>query len=86
VWLLSTLKGSAFTDEPVGFEKARFFALFGADGTELARLSIGKEVPGKPNVFYVKGTRPQVIEVDGSRFNELPTSAAELLEAADAGG
>jgi hypothetical protein len=86
VWLLSTLKGSAFTDEPVGFEKARFFALFGADGTELARLSFGKEVPGKPNVFYVRGTRPQVIEVDGSRFNELPTSAAELLEAADAGG
>lgn len=89
LWVLSTFKGSAFADDKVmntGLDaKARFIALFGADGAELARFTIGREVPGKVNIFYVKGTRPQVIEVDGSRFNELPSTPDELLEGADAG-
>ena len=89
LWVLGTLKGSAFADEKahdLGLEAtARFIALYGSDNTELARFTIGREVPGKMNIFYVRGSRPQVIEVDGSRFNELPAGPEDVLEAGDAG-
>ncbi len=88
IWLLGTLKGSAFASEnPKDLAKyglegrtVRFVAVHDAAGKELARLSIGKEVPNKPQFVYVRGSRPQVIEVDGSRFIELPAKAADLLE------
>jgi hypothetical protein len=44
-------------------EKARAIILSGPDG-ELARLTIGDPVPGKPDTFYVRGTKPVVVEVD----------------------
>jgi len=87
IWLLSTIKGAAFVDEKgrdlskLGLDaKGRYIALFGADGAELARFSIGKAVPDKPNIYFVRGTRPLIIEVDGARFTELPSMPADLLE------
>lgn len=66
--------------------KGRSITLFGEGGKELARLQIGKAVgPDKPNVFYVRGTRDQVFESDGSRFSELPFSADAVLDEPDAG-
>ncbi len=67
--------------------KAKFIALYGQDGAELARLVIGKEVIGKPVTFYVRGTRDQVLESEGSRFGELPFALGDVLDepGADAG-
>ncbi|MFZ5444333.1 MAG: DUF4340 domain-containing protein [Myxococcota bacterium] len=66
--------------------KGRSITLFGEDGKELARLQIGKEVgPDKPNVFYVRGSRDQVFESDGSRFGELPFTLGAVLDEPDAG-
>jgi hypothetical protein len=58
---------------------ARFIALSGPDG-EVARLTIGKPVPNKPDTFYARGSRPEVVEVDGSRFSEFPTIVGDLLD------
>ncbi|MEW6431914.1 MAG: DUF4340 domain-containing protein [Myxococcota bacterium] len=60
-------------------EQARAIILSGPDG-ELARLTIGNPVPGKADTFYVRGTRPVVVEVDGSRFKEFPAIVGDVLE------
>jgi hypothetical protein len=65
--------------------KGKWIALFGEDGKELARLTIGKEIIGKSGSYYVRGTREQVFESDGSRFGEFPFSVSTLLDEPDAG-
>lgn len=60
-------------------DKARFIALFGPDG-ELGRFTIGSAVPDKPDTFYVRGSKPVVAEVDGSRFSEFPSILADVLD------
>ncbi len=67
-------------------DKARFVALYGEDGRELARLTIGKLVEGTPSAYYVRGSRDQVLESDGSRFSDLPFELETVLdEPGDAG-
>jgi len=60
--------------------KSRFVAVYGADGAELARLTIGHELKDKPGTYYVRGTRPLVVEVDGARFKDFPVILADVLE------
>lgn len=86
LWTLGAFKASTLGEEKpkdwakFGIDaKSRFIALFDGD-TELARFTIGKEVPGKANTFYVRGTRNQVAESDGSRFNEFPAKAEDVLD------
>ncbi len=88
LWTLGSLKAAVVAEEnPKDWAKyglsaqARSISLSGVDGKELARFTIGAEVPGKPNAFYVRGTRNQVAEVDGSRFGELPSKAEDVLDA-----
>jgi len=61
-------------------DKAKYVALFGADGKELARFVIGKPVPETPSGFYVRGTRDQVLQSDGSRFVDLPFKLEDVLD------
>lgn len=65
--------------------KARFVALYTDGGRELARLTIGKLVDGTPSAYWVRGSRDQVLQSDGSRFTELPFDVADLLDEPDAG-
>lgn len=61
-------------------EKAKYIALYGEDGKELARLVIGKPVPETPSGFYVRGTRDQVLQSDGSRFGEFPFRVEDVID------
>lgn len=61
-------------------DKAKYIALFGADGKELGRFVIGKPVPETPSGFYVRGTRDQVLQSDGSRFADLPFKLEDVLD------
>ncbi len=67
-------------------DKAKSIALFGADGKELARFVIGKPVPETPSGFYVRGTRDQVLQSDGSRFVDLPFKLEDVLDEGKDGG
>lgn len=94
LWTLGSLKGSKVAeDKPKDLAKfglgpgAKWVAVHGEGGAELARLTIGKDVPGTPGSFYVKGTTDQVLEVDGARFAEFPFLLLDVLDEAqpDAG-
>ncbi|MDP1824674.1 MAG: DUF4340 domain-containing protein [Archangium sp.] len=61
-------------------DKAKSITLYGEDGKQLARFVIGKPVPETPSGFYVRGTRDQVLQSDGSRFGEFPFTLAEVLD------
>lgn len=61
-------------------EKAKYIALYGEDEKLLARFVIGKPVPETPSGFYVRGTRDQVLQSDGSRFGEFPFTLADVLD------
>ncbi len=69
-------------------EKSKYIALFGEDGKELARLTFGKPVPETPSGFYVRGSRDQVLQSDGSRFGEFPFRVEDVLDepVVDGGG
>ncbi|MFO0596113.1 MAG: DUF4340 domain-containing protein [Myxococcaceae bacterium] len=87
LWMLGAFKALAAGEEKpkdwarYGLDgKGRSITVFGEDGKELGRLLVGKEVIGKPTTFYVRGTRDQVFESDGSRFGELPFTLADVLD------
>lgn len=93
LWTLGAMKATAFREEhPKDWAKygldasARFVSLQNAQGQELSRLTIGKELPGTQGTRYFRGFRDQVLEADGARLTEIPSSLAELLDLpADAG-
>jgi hypothetical protein len=60
--------------------QAKSIALFGEDGKELARLTIGKQVIGTPSGYWVRGTRDQVLQSDGSRFGEVALTLSDVLD------
>lgn len=95
LWTLGQLKSTELGEEnPKDWgkfglgAKARYVALFEGP-KEVARFTIGNEVPAKPKTYWVRGTRNQPAEVDGSRFTELPSKPEDLADtpppAADAG-
>lgn len=66
--------------------KSKYAAVYGEDGKELARLTIGKLVEGTPSAYFVRGSRDQVLQSDGSRFGELPFELSQVADVpADAG-
>src|SRR5262249_55252826 len=92
LWTLGSLKSAAVVDDKqakdlgrLGLDaRARQGALFDAGNRELARLALGREAPGRPGTLYAKGSRGQVVELDGSRLSDLPTSPADLVDRAGA--
>jgi hypothetical protein len=87
LWTLGAMKASVFGEENpkdwarFGLDaKARSVALFSPDGAPLARLIIGKEVPGKPTTGYLRGSRNQVVEADISRLGDLPSTLDDLID------
>lgn len=94
LWTLGSTKALATgEDKPKDWskygigEKSKAITLFGEDGKELGRFTIGNPVPNTPSAFYVRGTRNQVLQTDGSRFGEFPFNLSDVLDepAADAG-
>ena len=94
LWTLGTAKILAAGEEKpkdwakYGIDaKSKYVALFGEDGKELARLTIGKLVPDTPSGYYVRGSRDQVLQSDGSRFVEFPFRVEDVIDEpqADAG-
>ncbi|MCA3016538.1 MAG: DUF4340 domain-containing protein [Myxococcaceae bacterium] len=94
LWLLSAVKaGETISEHPdasslerFGLDdaQARVITLSGEAGV-LAELRIGRAVDNKAGASYAMGTRKVIVEVDASRFNELPWSAADLIDVDDAG-
>jgi hypothetical protein len=86
---LSSLKAAAVADEnPKDWSKygisaaSRSVALMDKSGKVLAKLQVGKEVKGKPNALYVQGSRNNALEIDSAKLNELPWTAADVLDKA----
>lgn len=87
LWTLGALKATAFDQEApkdwarFGIDtRSRTVTLFDSVGKELARLTLGKSVPGKTNTVYVRGTKNQVLEMSTEKLVELPASAADVLD------
>jgi hypothetical protein len=87
LWTLGAIKAANLGEEnpkdwaKYGLDaKARSVTLVGYDGKELARLVVGKDVPGKLGTSFLRGTRNQVIEGDNSRLAELPAVVEDLLD------
>jgi hypothetical protein len=96
LWSLSSLKAASIGDEnPKDWSKygisasSRAVTLADKSGKVLAKLQIGKEVKGKSNAIYVRGSRNAVIEIDSTKISELPSKLGDLLDqpagGADAG-
>jgi hypothetical protein len=82
LWTLGSIKYAKAAEakaKPV-FEKGKWIAVWGADGKELARLSIGADVPGAAGQKFMKGTTGQVVEADASRLSDLPTKLEDVLD------
>jgi hypothetical protein len=87
LWALGALKASQVVDEnPRSWEKfgigpkSNTVLLSGADGKELARLTLGKAVPGRTNLIYARGSSPHLIELDTQRLGDLPGTLDEVLD------
>lgn len=88
LWTIASIKGVLVVEEtPKDLKKygldetAKWVSLSGADGKELTRLTIGKDVPGHLGNKYFKNTKGQVVEADGSRLTDLPHKLDDLLDA-----
>jgi hypothetical protein len=89
LWTLSAIKaGTVVVDKPdakvletygLDAKQARVIRLFGG-ATELATLTLGKELIGKAGSSYATGARKAIVEIDSSRFNELPWKPEDVLE------
>lgn len=93
LWALGSLKAKAWGEtQPRNWgkfgldDRARSIGLYGSDGVELGRLTIGTELKDKKGTFFVRGQKNQVAECDGARFSEFPFSLSDVLdEPVDAG-
>ena len=89
LYSLSSTKATAFGPEnPKDWKKfgidektSMFLKAEDANGQVLATFIRGSDVPNKPGQVYVRGDKNQVAEIDASKFNEMPTSAADFLSA-----
>lgn len=93
LWTLANFKALAWGEEkPKDWkkygvdEKSKWIAVFGDDDVELARLTIGSLVPNTPSAYFVRGTRNQVLQSDGSRFGEFPFVVTDALDLPVDGG
>lgn len=87
LWTIGSIKSAKLVEEKpkdVGQwgidSKSRGVTLYGADGRELGKLRVGKEVPGAQSTSYMQGVRDEIVEADHSRLADLPASPADLLD------
>jgi hypothetical protein len=92
LWSLTSLKASGFAEEnPKDWSKygisanSKSLALADREGKVVARLQIGREVKGKSNALYVKGSRPEAMELDSARLSEIPWKLEDVIDAGTAG-
>jgi len=89
LWTLGSLKAQTLGEEnPKSWAKwgldspDREVELFDGSGKSMAHLRVGSTAEGQPTVRYVRGTRDQVLEIDGDRLSELPDAVDAVLQAA----
>jgi hypothetical protein len=87
LWTLESLQAKQLGEErpkswaKYGVEKPeREVSLLDASGKPLARLAVGRSVPGQEGVRYARGSRDQVLEIDESRLADLPASVDDVLD------
>lgn len=87
LWTLGSLKAKSFGEESPkswakwGLDKPeREVQLLDSAGNLLARLAVGREVEGKADTRYVRGSRDQVMELETGRLQDLPGSVDDLLD------
>jgi len=87
LWSLSSLKATAVDEEnskewgKYGIvPSSRSVALMDQSGKIVAKLQVGKEVKGKANALYVKGSRNNVLQMDSAKLDELPWKLADVLD------
>ncbi|EAU65279.1 hypothetical protein STIAU_5345 [Stigmatella aurantiaca DW4/3-1] len=85
--LLGTLKASAIGEaSPKKWTAygitptSRGAVLLDANHRELARLSIGDEVPGQSGHVYARGSGDEVLEVELARMGEWPSRPEDVLD------
>jgi hypothetical protein len=88
LWTLESLQARQLGEErpkswaKYGLDKPeREVSLLDTSGKILARLALGKSVPGQEGARYARGTREQVLEIDESRLADLPASVEDVLDA-----
>jgi Domain of unknown function (DUF4340) len=87
LWMLESLQAKQIgEDRPKSWARygtdapEREVSLLDASGNVLARLAVGKKVPGQEGMRYARGSRDRVVEIDESRLAELPGSIEDLLD------
>ena len=87
LYSLGGLKATSIGDEnPKDWGKygisasSRTVTLADKDGKVLAKLQVGKEVNGKGNAVYVRGSRNAVLEMDSAKISELPFKLPDLID------
>jgi hypothetical protein len=90
---LAGLKATSIGDEnPKDWGKygisgsSRAVTLADPKGKVLAKLQVGKEVKGKANALYVRGSRNAVLEIDSAKISELPSKLSDVMELASPDG
>jgi hypothetical protein len=90
---LAGLKATSIGDEnPKDWGKygisgsSRAVTLADPKGKVLAKLQVGKEVKGKANTLYVRGSRNAVLEIDSAKISELPSKLSDVMELASPDG
>ena len=84
---LAGLKAAAFVEEAkpaatYGLDKPRTYALRGDAGKLLARLKIGRAVPGNDKRVYASAEAGPVVEVDRTAIDDLAKTPGDVLEPA----
>ena len=88
LWTMESLQAKQLGEErpkswtKYGLDKPeREVSLLDSSGNVLARLAVGKSVPGQEGARYARGMREQVVEIEESRLADLPGSVEDVLDA-----
>src|SRR5581483_9411831 len=68
LWTLGSIKYTKPADAKAKPKLDKWIALYDAQGKELARMSIGDDVPGAAGQKYLQGTLGKPVEADASRL------------------
>jgi hypothetical protein len=87
IWTLAAYKHGALGEEkPKDWakyglgDKARSISLFDGMGQLAAKVVFGNEVPEQAPAIYMRGSKNQVLIVDGSRISDLPLTLESLWD------
>ena len=86
LWTLAGLRASRWDGPPKDWSRlgvgpgSRAVRLEDAAGAELASLTVGAAAPAPATTTAVRGSKPEVAQVESQRLAELPFAVEDLLE------